>query len=86
MNHERKPISIPEIFPVGKELRTYVQDGMSHSMGLWDMKVTALDLEKQTITFRLSQNWEGADTRGGQYWTEVRTLEFSDLIIPIITV
>lgn len=85
MTHERKPIEITDIFPVGKRLKAYVKDGMSLTMGLWSMEVMALNLSDTTITVRLSQDWNGADTRGGQYWSETREIKLDDLMIPILS-
>jgi len=84
MNHKREPINIAETFPVGRKMKAYVKDGVSKTMGLWDMEITGLDMEAEILRFDISQNWEGADTRGGQHWTETRTVKFDDLIIPIL--
>lgn len=84
MNHKREPKDIAEVFPVGKTMKAYVRDGFSKTLGLWDMKIIGLDMKANTITINISQNWEGADTRGGQHWTETREIEFDDLIIPIL--
>jgi len=81
---ERKPIDIAEVFPVGKEFLLYCQDGMFRQWGRWSAIVRALDLDKEIICLEMSQDWEGADTRGGQHWSETRTIHFGDFIIPTL--
>jgi len=55
MSHGRNALEITKIFSVGKRLKGYVRDGMSNELGLWSIEVLALDLNSQTVTFRLNQ-------------------------------
>ena len=84
MNHQREPFGIEDEFPVGKEFKIYCKDGLSKSWGKWSARVVSLDITREKIMIDISQDWEGADTRGGQYWSETKTITFDDFIIPII--
>ena len=80
----RNPITITDKFPVGRKFTVYCQDGLSNEWGKWSAIVKGLDLNKEEITISLSQDWEGADMRGGQYWVETRTIKFKDFLIPLL--
>lgn len=82
--HTREPINIAEKFPVGKEFMLYCRDGMSREWGRWSAVVMGLNLLTEELTLRISQDWQGADTRGGQHWTEDRTIKFEDFIISVL--
>ena len=84
MNQERQPIEVLKMLPVGANFFSYVKDGMSKTWGRWSCEVMVVDSSREIITLRLSQDWEGADTRGGQCWSETRKIPFDKFIIPLL--
>ena len=83
MNQERKPINIIDVFPVGKRFLFYRRDGVGMQLGRWSAKVTGLNLEEELLMLEISQDWNGADTRGGQFWVDNITVNFDRLMIPL---
>ena len=86
MSHKRIEFDIRKKFPVGKEFLLYCQDGLSPDWGLWSAKVLSLDTRNETIKLEITQDWDGADTRMGRYWTGIREIKLKDFIIPILEV
>ncbi len=82
-NQQRMPMDITTIMPAGQKFLIYCRDGSSRLWGRWSATVQALDLDEEEITLELSQDWEGADTRGGQYWRETRIIKFDDFLMPV---